>query len=72
MQSQLLVPINVVTVGGNHDDIRPLNSKRQLEGENLSKLVVEFLKLRLKDFETINTLLHRGCPTKNVKQPLLF
>lgn len=53
VQSQLLVPINVVTVGGNHDDIRPLNSKRQLEGENLSKLVVEFLKLRLKDFETI-------------------
>lgn len=53
VQSQLLVPINIVTVGGNHDDIRPLNSKRQLEGENLSKLVVEFLKLRLKDFETI-------------------
>lgn len=53
VQSQLLIPINVVTVGGNHDDIRPLNSKKQLEGENLSKLVVEFLKLRLKDFENI-------------------
>ena len=53
VQSELLIPINIVVVGGNHDDIRPLNSKRELEGENLSKLVVEFLKLRLKDFENI-------------------
>ena len=53
VQSQLLIPLNIVIIGGNHDVIRPLNSKNQLEGENLSKLVVEFLKLRLKDFKAI-------------------
>ena len=53
VQQQLLIPINIVTIGGNHDNIRPLNSKNQLEGENLTKLVVEFLKLRLKDCENI-------------------
>lgn len=53
VQQQLLIPINIVTIGGNHDNIRPLNSKNQLEGENLTKLVVEFLKLRLKDCTNI-------------------
>jgi predicted phosphodiesterase len=53
IQQQLLIPINIVTIGGNHDNIRPLNSKNQLEGENLTKLVVEFLKLRLKDCTNI-------------------
>lgn len=48
------VPINVVVVGGNHDVNRLLNGKPQLEEENLTKIVVEFLKLRLKDFKYIN------------------
>ena len=48
------VPINVVVVGGNHDINRLLNGKPQLEEENLTKIVVEFLKLRLKDFKYIN------------------
>lgn len=53
VQNQLLIPINVVTIGGNHDEIRLLNYKNKLEGENLSKLVTEFLKLRLKDCKNI-------------------
>lgn len=53
VQNQLLVPINVVTIGGNHDEVRVLNSKNRLEGENLSKIVTEFLKLRLKDCKDI-------------------
>ena len=48
------VPINVVVIGGNHDINRLLNGKPQLEEENLTKIVVEFLKLRLKDFKYIN------------------
>lgn len=48
------IPINVVVVGGNHDINRLLNGKPQLEEENLTKIVVEFLKLRLKDFKYIN------------------
>ena len=47
------VPINVVTVGGNHDINRLLGGKPQLEEENLTKIVAEFLKLRLKDFKNI-------------------
>lgn len=47
------VPINVVTIGGNHDINRLLGGKPQLEEENLTKIVVEFLKLRLKDFKYI-------------------
>lgn len=54
VQNQLLVPINIVTVGGNHDEVRLLNSKNKLEGENLSKFVTEFLKLRLKNCKDIS------------------
>lgn len=46
-------PINVVTIGGNHDIIRSLSQRPQFEGENLTKIVVEFLKLRLAGFDYI-------------------
>ena len=47
LQRRLDVPIEVVTVGGNHDIQRILGQQPQLEEENLGKIVVEFLKLRL-------------------------
>lgn len=47
LQKRLDVPIEVVTVGGNHDVQRILGQQPQLEEENLGKIVVEFLKLRL-------------------------
>lgn len=47
LQKRLDVPIEVVTVGGNHDVCRILGQQPQLEEENLGKIVVEFLKLRL-------------------------
>ena len=47
LQKRLDVPIEVVTVGGNHDINRILGQQPQLEEENLGKIVVEFLKLRL-------------------------
>ena len=47
LQDRLNVPIEVVTVGGNHDISRILGQQPQLEEENLGKIVVEFLKLRL-------------------------
>lgn len=50
---RLGVPIDVVTVGGNHDVTRILGSKPEFEDENLGKIVVEFLKLRLKDCKNI-------------------
>lgn len=47
LQKRLGVPVEVVTVGGNHDIQRILGQQPQLEEENLGKIVVEFLKLRL-------------------------
>ena len=47
LQKRLGVSIEVVTVGGNHDVQRILGQQPQLEEENLGKIVVEFLKLRL-------------------------
>lgn len=47
LQKRLDVPIEVVTVGGNHDVQRILGQQPQFEEENLGKIVVEFLKLRL-------------------------
>lgn len=53
VQKLLNIPIKVVCVGGNHDVQRLLGEKPHLEEENLMKIVVEFLKLRLKDFSDI-------------------
>ena len=47
LHDRLNVPIEIVTVGGNHDVNRILGQQPQLEEENLGKIVVEFLKLRL-------------------------
>ena len=47
LQNRLEVPLEIVTVGGNHDINRILGQQPQLEEENLGKIVVEFLKLRL-------------------------
>ena len=52
-QDRLEVPITVLTVGGNHDINRILGQQPQLEEENLGKIVVEFLKLRLGQCENI-------------------
>lgn len=41
------LPINVVIVGGNHDVQRLLGAKPQFDDENLTKIVAEFMKLRL-------------------------
>lgn len=61
------VPINIVIIGGNHDINRPLNNKPQLEDENLTKIVVEFLKLRLKDFGNIKVDDYTDVALKNIK-----
>ena len=53
LQNRLEVPIEIVTVGGNHDINRILGQQPQLEEENLGKIVVEFLKLRLSKCQDI-------------------
>ena len=53
VQKQFLIPVDIVTVGGNHDNQRLLNFKPMFEDENLTKLFVHILQLRLKDCENI-------------------
>ena len=53
VQKQFMIPINIVTVGGNHDVQRLLGSKPMFEDENLAKLFVHILQLRLKDCEDV-------------------
>lgn len=53
LQKRIQVPIEIVTVGGNHDINRILGQQPQLEEENLGKIVVEFLKLRLSNCNQI-------------------
>ena len=53
LQKQFLVPINIVTVGGNHDVQRLLESRPMFEDENLTKLFTHILQLRLKDCKSI-------------------
>ena len=68
LQRQTELPINVVTVGGNHDVQRLLGSKPSFEDENLTKIVVEFLKLRLKDFPYITVDDYQEIAVKNIRK----
>ena len=60
-------PINVVTIGGNHDVARLLTSRPHFEGENLTKIVVEFLKLRLAGFDTITVDDYQDVAIKTIR-----
>ena len=53
IQKQFLVPINIVTVGGNHDVQRLLTSRPMFDDENLTKLFAHIVKLRLKNCSDI-------------------
>lgn len=54
LRDKLQIPIEYKGCGGNHDVLRLLDSKKQFEEENIMKVIVEFLKLRLKDVEGID------------------
>lgn len=61
------VPIKVISVGGNHDVQRLLTSKPQFEDENLGKIVVEFMKLRLKGIENIEVKDYQEIAIENIR-----
>lgn len=67
VQRRTEVPIKVISVGGNHDIQRLLGSKPQLEDENLMKIVVEFLKLRLKDCKDIIVADYAEIAVENIR-----
>lgn len=47
------VPIKVVTIGGNHDQLGILGMKPRPEEENLTKIVVKFMELRFEGCKNI-------------------
>lgn len=53
VQRRTGVPVRVICCGGNHDVQRILGGKPDFEDENLTKIVVEFLRLRLNCCEHI-------------------
>lgn len=67
LHSRLSIPIKVVVVGGNHDIVRSLGSKPQFEDENLAKLVVEFLKLRLAKCDGIRVNDYTDCAIETIR-----
>ena len=59
--------VNVVIIGGNHDNVRSLTSRPMFEGENLTKIVVEFIKLRLQDLDWITVDDYQDVAIKNIQ-----
>ena len=59
--------VNVVIIGGNHDTVRSLTSRPMFEGENLTKIVVEFIKLRLQDLDWITVDDYQNVAIKNIQ-----
>lgn len=53
LRDELHIPIEYKGCGGNHDILRLLDTKKQFEEENIMKVIVAFVKLRLKDVDGI-------------------
>lgn len=64
---RLETKVNVVIIGGNHDTVRSLTSRPMFEGENLTKIVVEFIKLRLQDLDWIIVDDYQDVAIKNIQ-----
>ena len=67
LQKEFNLPIKVVTVGGNHDVQRLLGSKPNFEDENLTKIVVEFMKLRLQNCPDIKVRDYADVVIENIR-----
>lgn len=67
LSEKLDTKLNIVTIGGTHDIVRSLSSRPMFEGENLTKLVVEFLKLRLKGINWIKVDDYQDVAIKTIR-----
>lgn len=67
MSQRLNTRINVVTIGGNHDVVRSITSRPSFEGENLTKIVVELMKLRLADVDWITVDNYQEVAIKTIR-----
>lgn len=67
LHDRLEMPVHVVSVGGNHDQCRPLTSKPQFEEENLGKIIVWYLQSRLNGIDGITVDDYTDCAVKYIK-----
>lgn len=70
--NELKIPINVVIIGGNHDINRILGSKKQFTEENLSKIICEFMKLRLNNIDNIKVDDYTDCAIKTIQKTTIM
>lgn len=67
LQNKLHIPIKYSAVGGNHDLARLLSSKKDFPEENMMKVIVEFIRLRLKDIHTITVAPYGDCQFESIQ-----
>lgn len=63
----LKTDVEVITVGGNHDIIRSLESRPSFEDENLTKFVVAYMAQRLVDVDYIAASPYQEIAIKNIR-----
>lgn len=64
---KLNVNIEVITVGGNHDTVRSLESRPNFEEENLTKFVVAYIKQRFDGIAGFNINDYQEIAIKNIR-----
>lgn len=67
LQNKLHIPIKYSAAGGNHDLARLLSSKKDFPEENMMKVIVEFVRLRLKDIDTITVAPYGECQFETIQ-----
>ena len=67
LYNRLEVPITLVSVGGNHDICRLLTTKITQPEENMGKIIVELIKLRLKNCQGIKVEDYTDFAVKSIK-----
>lgn len=67
LQNKLHIPIKYSGAGGNHDLARILSSKKDFPEENMMKVIVEFIRLRLKDIDTITVAPYGDCQFETIQ-----
>lgn len=66
LRNELGIPIKYEACGGNHDIMRILSSKKDFPEENLMKVIVEMIKLRLKDCDGIEVANYGECQFETI------
>lgn len=61
LRNELGIPIRYMGCGGNHDMMRILSSKKDFPEENLMKVIVALMKLRLQDCDGIEVADYGEC-----------